>query len=155
MRTTWIHPMRLFVIAPLVVLICGCASSGKLNTRSGRAEVMIPTIDWKQATIAIAVYNFSKGRELDETRPNEIVLYEAVPSESGEQITSKLVYSLIPVGDGILITSRRFVTDDLDENNPNELADQATLDAEQQELQQIAHTILAQNSSDVESSRGR
>ena len=153
--------MRLSFVALLAILaassamLAGCASTGRLGTHSGRPEVVVPTSDWKRATIAITVYNFSKGRELDETRPSELVLYEAVPSLSGEQVTSKIVYSLVPVGDSLIITSRRFVTDDLDEQNPDEAADQATLDTEQQELLQIAHVILAQNSSDAESSRDR
>ena len=139
-----------------VFLSCGvisCAPSARLTTRSGNPEITVHTTDWKQASVAIATYNLSKGRELDQTKPNELVLYEAVPSHDGaEQVTNKIVYDLIPENDGLTIISHRFVTNDLDEENPDEAADQATLDAEQQELQQIAGVINSNlNSSDAAS----
>jgi hypothetical protein len=143
------------ISAIFLIGITGCSSSGRLATPSGRPEITVPSADWRRASVAIAAYNLSKGRELDQTRPNELVLYEAVPSHDGsEQVTSKIVYLLVPRNDSLTIISHRFVTNDLDEENPDEAADQATLDAEQQELQQIARTLLSGSvSSDAESVR--
>ena len=141
----------IYTVLGLSLAIGGCVSTGRLSTRSGRPEITIPSADWKRASVAIASYNLSKGRKLDIARPNEIVLYEAVPSHDGdEQITSKTVYSLTTCNDGLLIMSRRFLTNDLDEDDAGEEADQATLDAEQQELQQIAGVLLQQSPSDAE-----
>ncbi|HWF44367.1 MAG TPA: hypothetical protein VG537_06975 [Candidatus Kapabacteria bacterium] len=135
------------------IAVAGCSSSVRLDTPSGKPEITVPTADWERASVAITTYNLSKGRELDQATPNELVLYEAVPSHDGnEQVTSKIVYVFVPRNDSLTITSHRFITDDLDEENLDEAADQATLDAEQQELQQIAGTIhTSLVSSDAES----
>jgi len=65
-----------------------------------------------------------------------------VPSHDGkEQVTSKTVYTLTSTKDSLLISSQRFQTDDLDDNSPSELDDQASLDAQQQELVEIMDAI--------------
>ena len=103
---------------------------------------MLHRHDWKEAAVAIASYNLSKGRELDRTMRDRMVLYEGVRTADGEQrITSKIIYSFLKQNDGIIISSTRFRTDDLDDDSASEALDQASLDVQQQELQEIAKTL--------------
>ena len=97
---------------------------------------------WKRVSLAIAEYNLSKGRKLDLATPNELVLYEAIPSpDGGEQVTSKTVYDYTIFPDSIIITSHRYRTSDLDDTTVTEADDPASCNAEQQELAEIAERI--------------
>lgn len=124
--------------------ILGGCSSARVNTASGRPEVSVGNADWKRASVAIASYNLSKGRQLDRANPNELVLYEAVPQTDGtEQVRSKIIYTIARRNDSMIIASHRFLTADLDDESADEAMDQATLELEQQELSEIAQ-IMAQ-----------
>jgi hypothetical protein len=136
-----INVRLLFPIAALAM--GGCATSGHLNTHSGHPEIAVKNRDWKAASVAIAAYNLSKGREIDKTKPDRLVLYEAVPASDGKlQVTSKVVYGLTQRNDSLIISSQRFVTDDLDDETADEATDQPTLDAQQQELDEIARMLV-------------
>ena len=128
----------------------GCAPMGHVATTSGKPEVVVHGANWKTASVAIAEYNLSKGRKLDNVRPNQLVMYEAVASTDGtEEITSKTIYTFYTVGDSLLIDSHRYLTDDIDDSDISEANDQATYDMEQQELSAIAANIEARNAADV------
>jgi hypothetical protein len=135
------------------LFLSACAGGGRLNTSTGRPLIALTKADWKRASVAIADYNLSRGRQLDVVRPNEIVLYEAVAAPDGkEQVTTKTVYTMSSVNDSLLISSSRFSTDDLDDDSPSELNDQATLDAQQQELTEIARNFSRVNSETTDGS---
>lgn len=131
-------------LSGIPLLLIGCAPATHLTTPTGKPEIAIRDANWKTASVAIAEYNLSNGRKLDQVSADEIVLYEAVASSDGtEQITSKTVYVLVPTHDSVIIFSHRYFTDDLDDSNVSEADDQATYDAEQQELSAIAGRIAA------------
>jgi hypothetical protein len=135
------------LLAGSCLFLSACAGGGRLNTSTGKPLIALTKADWKRASVAIADYNLSKGRQLDVVRPNEIVLYEAVPAPDGaEQVTTKTIYTISSVNDSLLISSSRFQTDDLDDDSPAELNDQATLDAQQLELAEIARNFSRANS---------
>jgi len=133
--------MRLFL--PIAAFaIGGCATSGHLTTNSGHPEIAVKHRDWKAASVAIASYNLSKGRELDQVRPGHLVLFEAVPSADGSiQVVSKVVYALQERNDSLIISSHRFATADLDDDSVDEVLDQPSLDAQQKELEEIAKLL--------------
>jgi hypothetical protein len=140
------HSTKIGITLILFIFI-GCSPAIHLATPSGRPQVAVHEASWKTVSIAIADYNLSKGRKLDQVRPDEIVLYEATPSSDGsEQVTSKTIYNLFVFQDSIVIFSHRFVTADLDDENSEEANDQATYDAEQQELASIADRITTTGS---------
>ncbi len=148
--------MKRIVLFGLLLSIVGCSGSGHLNTPSGKPQLTLRqekvkdlSSIVKELSVAIASYNLSKGRELDQVRPNELVLYDAVKSADGsEQITSKTVYSFAIVGDSLTVFSRRYLTDDLDDATASEADDQATYDLEQQELQEIARNVISRAASE-------
>jgi len=133
---------KVSVLIGSCLFLSACAGAGRLNTPTGKPFIGMRQVNWKQASVAIADYNFSKGRQLDVVKPNEIVLYDAVPGADGkEEVTSKTVYTLATNQDSLLISSHRYQTDDLEDNSPSELDDQASLDAQQQELTEILNVI--------------
>ncbi|GEM_PF-2519927 len=140
-------PLRLSIpvriaIGANIFLLAACAPAGHLPTITGGPQVAVHSTDWKNAVAAIADYNFSKGRKLDYFRSDELALYEAVPSTGGtEEVTSKTVYHYTVSNDSLIIWSERYRTDDLDDESASVADDQATLDAEQQELHEIALKI--------------
>ncbi|HEY3876248.1 MAG TPA: hypothetical protein VGM92_12285, partial [Candidatus Kapabacteria bacterium] len=98
----------------------------------------------------IAEYNFSKGRQLDQVLQRKIVTYEAVPAINGtEEVTFRNEYDLSSIDDSLVISSHRYVSDDLDNSEVAEADDQATYDMEQQELNAIAANITARNTADM------
>ncbi|MDP4198564.1 MAG: hypothetical protein Q8922_00490 [Bacteroidota bacterium] len=132
-------------------ILVGCAS-GHLTTPSGHPEIAVRNADWKRASIAIAEYNLSKGREFDHVNPNELVLYEAVHGSDGtDEIHSKTVYTILPRNDSLVIESHRFFTSDLDDEAVSEALDQATLDLEQQELAEIARMMESNSQGEIAS----
>jgi hypothetical protein len=72
------------LLLPLAFCAIGCASA-KLPTPTGRPMVAVRNVDWKRASVAIAAYNFEKGREIDRAEPGELVLYDAVKSPDGSE----------------------------------------------------------------------
>lgn len=141
------------LLLPLAFCCIGCATA-KLPTPSGRPQIAIHNVDWKRASVAIAAYNFEKGREIDRAEPGELVLYDAVHAEDGtEQVRSKTVYQIVPSGDSLVIASHRFLTSDLDNDAIDEALDRATLEIQQRELQEIAREL--QESAIAETGRAR
>lgn len=136
--------MNMRLLAPLAILaIGGCVSTGHLNTTSGHPEIALTHHSWKDASLAIALYSLSKGRELDQVRPGHMVLYEAVPSSDGTlQVVSKMIYALEERNDSLIISSHRYLTADLDDDDSaSEASDQPSLDAQQKELEEIARIL--------------
>jgi hypothetical protein len=134
--------ISLAVIAASLLFATGCAPSGRLDTITGQPRVAVHGANWKSVSVAIADYNLSKGRKLDRATRNELVLYEAAPASDGaEEVTSKTVYDYTFLPDSVIISSHRYWTSDLDDTTVSEASDQATYDAEQQELSEIAKAI--------------
>jgi hypothetical protein len=136
------------IIAESLLFAASCAPAGRLDTPSGQPRIAVHGADWKSVSVAIANYNLSKGRKLDLATQNGLVLYDAAPSivgdassEGAEQVTSKTVYEYTFFPDSVIISSHRYWTSDLDDTTATEASDQATYDAEQQELSEIATLI--------------
>src|ERR1051325_5405655 len=133
------------LLLPIALCLVGCAAP-KLSTPTGRPMIAVRNVDWKRASVAIAAYNFEKGRDIDRAEPGELVLVDAVKSQDGsEQVRSKTLYQIIPSGDSLVIASHRFLTSDLDNDAIDKSLDRATLEIQQQELQEIARSLEAQN----------
>ena len=144
--------IKLLLPALVTATFAGCASVGHLATPSGRPEIRIPKSLFRKAPVAITSYNLSKGRELDQARESELVTYEAVKAQDGTpQVTRKFVYDLIPSNDSVVITSKQVPTTDLDDDDASEDAAQPTLEAQQQELQQIVSLLQKLGTFDEES----
>jgi hypothetical protein len=133
------------LLLPLALCLAGCAAA-KLPTPTGRPMVSVRNVDWKRVSVAIAAYNFEKGRDIDRAEPGELVLFDAVTAPDGtEQVRSRTKYEIVGVGDSLVIHSHRYLTSDLDNDAIDEALDRATLEIQQQELLEIARS-LEQNS---------
>jgi hypothetical protein len=131
------------LLLPVALCLAGC-SAVKLPTPTGRPMVALKNVDWKRASVAIAAYNFEKGRDIDRAEPGELVMYDAVTNPDGaEQVRSKTKYEIVNAGDSLLIHSHRYLTEDLDNEALDEALDRATLEIQQQELQEIARSLEA------------
>lgn len=137
----------LAVFAGIPLFFIGCASTGHLDTFTGHPRIAIYGANWKTLSVAITEYNLSKGRKLDLATPDKLVLYEATPStladapRGAEQVTSKTIYDYTFAPDSVIISCHRYWTSDLDDTTATEADDQATYDAEQQELTEIAKAV--------------
>ncbi|HET6402690.1 MAG TPA: hypothetical protein VFH95_15000 [Candidatus Kapabacteria bacterium] len=136
-----------------LLFAAGCAPAIHLD--SGHPRIAVHGANWKSVSVAITEYNLSKGRKLDLATPDELVLYEAIPSpDGGEKVTSKTVYDYTIFPDSVIISSHRYRTSDLDDTTTLEADDPATCDAEQQELAEIAKRIEQASPTMLPTSRG-
>lgn len=66
---------------------------------------------------------------------------DSAAHHGSEQIVGKIIYDYEFLPDSVIITSHRYWTHDLDDTTIAEAVDTATVDAEQQELSEIARSI--------------
>jgi hypothetical protein len=138
------------VIALTAAALWGCASSGRLDTTTGKPEIRVSRTWLKQLPVAIAAYNIDHGRHLDAAHRNELVTFDGIKSSDGSlEVRSKTVYDIDDVGDSVTLTSKRLVTSDLDDDG-SEALDQPSLDEQQAELQQIVRRLAQQMAAETE-----
>ena len=135
--------MKRLLLLTLGIGLWGCSSSKSLEN-FGTPHIVVRNANWEKISVAIAAFNFAKGRKLDLARPNELVLYDVQPDTSGSArlpIISKTVYEYAFSADSVVISSHLFRTHDLDDTSVAEDNGTATLLQEQNELSEIARSM--------------